>query len=107
MQSNYIATYYVLIHMAGDLAQAKHVCREFCLRVGLCVTITPTTYIYTGGEEEGFTVRLINYPRLPKEPDEILATARLLAGELRVRLCQHSHTIETPAVTEWVSHRED
>jgi hypothetical protein len=34
------------------------------------------------------------------------ATARLLAEELRVRLCQHSHTIETPAVTEWVSHRE-
>lgn len=28
------------IFMAGDLAQAKQVCREFCYEVGLCVHVS-------------------------------------------------------------------
>jgi hypothetical protein len=99
-------TFSVLIHMAGDLASAQAVCREFCFRVGLCVTVTPATYIYTGGEEEGFTVRLINYPRFPKEPSELLVTARALAELLRTRLFQHSYTIESPMGMEWSTSRE-
>jgi hypothetical protein len=106
MQTETAPSYYVLIHMAGDLAQAKQACREFVMR-GLCVTITSTTYIYTGGEEEGFTVRLINYPRFPKPEGDILATAYELANALRDRLYQHSYTIETPTVSEWSSTRVD
>lgn len=91
--------------MAGDLAAAKQVCREFCFAVGLCVHVEPLTYIYTGGEEEGFKVGLINYPRFPKTVDEIEVTASQLAELLMLRLCQHSYSIVGPEVTAWVSRR--
>lgn len=37
------------IFIAGDIEQAKQVCREYCYQIGLCVTIEPVAYIYTGG----------------------------------------------------------
>ena len=45
------------IYMAGDLAQAKQVCREYCFEVGMCVHVEPVDFIYTGGEETGFCFR--------------------------------------------------
>jgi hypothetical protein len=95
------------IWMAGDIAQAKQVCREFCRDVGLCVTVEAVDYIYTGGEETGFRVGLINYARFPKPGIEIQETAMKLASVLRERLCQQSFTIETGAQSIWVSHRPD
>jgi len=44
------------IFIAGDIATAKQACRSFCFDLGLCVTVEPITYIYTGGEEEGVRV---------------------------------------------------
>lgn len=98
-------TIQITIVMAGDIEQAKQVCREYCFEVGLCVTIDPTTYIYTGGEEQGFRVGLINYPRFPSSPDEILEKAKALADRLMHRLCQHSYSIITPTETLWFSRR--
>ena len=67
-----VDTYWVRIYMAGDLQIAKHICREFCM-VGLCINISETDYIYTMGEEIGFCVELINYPRFPAtEKDGII-----------------------------------
>ncbi|GAA4108518.1 hypothetical protein ACFFTN_01135 [Aminobacter aganoensis] len=93
------------IFIAGDLAHAKQVCREHCLAVGLCVTVEPVAYIYTGGEEAGVRVGLINYPRFPASPDELRDKARALAGLLMERLCQHSYSIVGPETTEWYSRR--
>ncbi len=93
------------IFIAGDLAQAKQVCREHCFAVGLCVTVEPVTYIYTGGEEAGVRVGLINYPRFPSSPDELGDKARALAALLMERLCQHSYSIVGPETTEWYSRR--
>lgn len=93
------------IFIAGDLDQAKQVCREHCFEVGLCVTVAPTTYIYTGGEEEGVRVGLINYPRFPTSHDELREKARALADRLMRRLCQHSYSIVGPDETEWFSRR--
>jgi hypothetical protein len=93
------------IFMAGDIAQAKQVCREYCFEIGLCVTIEPTTYIYTGGQEEGFRVGLINYPRFPASPEALRETAAFLAERLLDRLCQHSFSIVGPNETEWFSRR--
>ena len=98
-------TDYATIHIAGDYEQAKQVCREFTKREGQCVTVTPTTYIYTGGEEAGVTVRFVNYPRF-KDRD-LLGTARWLADELKTRLCQWSYLIETPTVTHWISDKPE
>jgi len=95
----------IQIYMAGDIAQAKQVCREYCFEVGLCVTIEPVDYIYTGGEEAGFRVGLINYPRFPATDDALLEKARGLADRLMRRLCQYPYSIVGAATTEWVSRR--
>jgi hypothetical protein len=93
------------IFMAGDIAQAKQVCREYCLAIGLCVTIEPVDYIYTGGEEAGFRIGLINYPRFPTDETALHQRATELADLLTKRLCQHSYSIVGPRETEWFSRR--
>lgn len=89
----------VKIWMAGNVADAERVCRHFCYEVSLCVTVTPTNYIYAGGEQSGFIVGLINYPRFPTDKANIDGTADLLAHMLAEELCQRSWTIETPTHT--------
>jgi hypothetical protein len=82
-------TYTATIYIAGDLAKIKDVCRAFCLR-GLCVTVTPTDFIFTGGSETGAIVGLINYPRFPSTLEEIKKKALLLAKELMSSCFQRS-----------------
>lgn len=94
------------IYMAGDIAQAKQVCREICFHVGLCVHIEPVDFIYTGGEEAGFKIGVLNYPRFPSEAAALRDKAINLAQTLRNRLCQHSYLIVGPDTTEWSSTRE-
>lgn len=98
-------TYQVRLYLSGPIEIAKQVCREECLREGLCVTIEPTTFIYTGGEEAGYVVGLINYPRFPVESVTIDIRARDLATKLLERTCQHSVLIVTPMVSEWITKR--
>ena len=100
-------THTIQIWMAGNVCQAKQVCRQYCLAIGLCVTVTPTEFVYTGGEETGFVVGLLNYPRFPTTPDELLSKARELAEKLRSHLCQHSYLIVSGDKTEWSSCRKD
>lgn len=94
------------IFMAGDLAEAKQVCRGYCFAVGLCVTVEPLTFIYTGGEEAGFRVGLINYPRFPATEDALHQRAMELADRLMKQLCQHSYSI-VGRETEWFSRRPE
>lgn len=99
-------SYSVKIWMAGNVADAEKVCRHFCWDVGLCVTVTPTNYIYTGGEQSGFVVGLINYPRFPALPNVIEETAERLAKALAEELCQKSWTIETHSQTYYYERAE-
>lgn len=101
------ASYPVSIFIAGNAWQAETSCLDYCDAVGFCVTVTETTYCYTGGELAGVIVGLINYPRFPKEPAEIWAHAETLAAKLRVDLKQESYTIQAPDKTVWFSHREE
>ena len=98
---------YARIHMAGDIEIAKQVCRVYCYEVGLCVTITPELFIYTGGEESGFVVGLLNFPRFPSKHEQVFGHAEILAARLRKALCQHSYLIEGPDTTVWVSCRDE
>ena len=93
------------IFMAGDISQAKEVCREHCFAVGLCVHIEPVDFIYTGGEEAGFKVGLINYPRFPIAEPELRQRALTLGHLLMERLFQHSFSVVGPSDTEWISRR--
>lgn len=102
-----VPTWYAKLYLAGDIATAKQVCREECMREGLCVTVEPCEYIYTGGQETGYCVGLINYPRFPSDAEKITARAKLLAELLMTRTCQWSALVMTPERTEWLTKRKD
>lgn len=89
------ASYKVVIWIAGDIYQIEAVCRKYCL-TGLCVTVTPTTFIYTGGAESGAAVGLINYARFPSDPESINGHAQSLARLLMSDCCQRSCSVTTP-----------
>lgn len=83
------------IFMAGCFETIKQACREFVYKEGLCVTVTPTTYIYTAGEEEGVIIGLINYPKFPTDHrDTLEAKAVRLAEFVMRRACQRNCTIQ-------------
>lgn len=98
-------TYTVDIYMAGDIAQAKQIIRKYCEK-GFCVHIYPADYIYTGGEESGFKIGIVNYPRFPASAVDLLAAAKELAELLIDGLFQHSALIISPANTIWITRRE-
>ena len=104
---NTVKTNWVKIFMAGEIDDAKKCCQKFCDDIGLCVTIEPTDYIYTGGSEIGFVVGLINYPRFPSTPSVLFIRAKQLA-DLLLQICgQDSFTIMTPEETYWYTTREN
>lgn len=102
-----VPTFWAKISISGPIEVAKQVLREECLRIGLCVTIDPTTFIYTGGEEAGYTVGLINYPRFPSSNEKITEIARQLAHKLMERTAQQSVLVMTPDTSEWFTIRPE
>ncbi len=100
-------TFTVRIYLSGPVDFAKTILRRECLQRGLCVTVTATLFVYKGGEESGYVVGLINYPRFPSTPVEIEATARELASILLAETYQHSALVETPITSFWMSARKD
>lgn len=98
-------SYPVSIFLGGSGKEATLWARGYCDDVGLCVTITETRYVYTGGLTFGVIVGLINYPRFPLPPHEIWAHAEALGALLCRGLNQESYTIQAPDKTEFFSHR--
>jgi hypothetical protein len=93
--NNIVASYPVSIFIAGDLGQIRGACRRACMQ-GLCVTVSPIEYIFTGGSESGAIIGLINYPRFPASETEIKNKAIDLAFRLMDDCCQRSCTLQTP-----------
>ena len=89
----------VRIWMAGDYDQAKQVCREYCSQVGACFALTKTDYVYSGGEECGFCIYLINYARFPTNQDELVLQGRAIGDLLLKRLNQGSYSLEEYGVS--------
>jgi len=100
-------SYPISIFIAGRAADIEDQCRTYCDEIGFCVTCTPTNFIYRNGEEEGYIVGLINYPRFPLTPDELWQHAETLAERLRIEADQDSYTIQAPDRTVFFSHREE
>lgn len=107
MRQKSVPTHRFDIYIAGDIEQARQVCRQYCFEIGLCVTVEPVSYIYTGGEEAGVRVGLINYPRFPTNLDALREQSVSLGMELMHKLCQHSFSIVGPDETSWFSRRPE
>lgn len=75
------------------------VCREYCDETGFCVSVTPTTFYYTNGNEKGAIVGIINYPRFPQSATELKIRAIYLAEELRKACDQYRVTVVMPDET--------
>lgn len=96
-------TFWLKIYSSGPIEQAKQILRADFQRDSLCVTIEPTQFVYKGGEETGFVIGLINYPRYPSRPQEITARGLDLARRLLEGLYQDHILIMTPEQTHWLS----
>ncbi len=102
-----LPSYTVAIFVGGDTWEAEQCCRIFCDEVGLCVTIEPVRYVYTGGAEAGVRVGLINYGRFPSDPDSIFARAEILGERLMGWCGQKSASIVATDRTIWLSRRNE
>lgn len=82
-----------------EIDEAKAVIQAYVDRVGLCVSVTQTEFIYTNGREHGIAVGFINYPRFPSTPEAIRELALELAETLRVSLGQFKVSVVFPDET--------
>ena len=80
--------------------------QDYCNEMGLCVTVTKTNYIFTGGSEEGYIIGLINYPRFPTKEWELKRIATNLGVYLIGRCNPNgSFTLQGDRMTEFWSNR--
>lgn len=107
MKTEFCPTYQIRLYLSGPIDVAKQALRADCLREGLCVTVEPTTFIYTGGEEAGYVVGLVNYPRFPSTAGALERRARRVMNVLLEATHQHSALMVTPNVSEWITKREE
>lgn len=106
MKTQIEPTRVIKLYLSGPIEQAKQIIREHCHANGLCVTIEPTLFIYTGGEEFGYVVGLLNYPRFPTDAEILDHKAQALAFKLLDGTFQHSVLVVTPERTFWHTTRE-
>lgn len=83
-----------VIHSIDEL---RAVCQAYCDKLGFCVTLTPTEYIYTKGGEPGAIVGIISYPRFPSDNGELRSRALELAELLRQKARQFKVSIVMPS----------
>lgn len=81
------------------IEECESVCQSYVDSIGLCVTVTPTKYIYTNGHEPGAIIGLIQYPRFPTEESQIQEYTLNLATLLLYRFNQYRVTINFPDET--------
>ncbi len=79
--------------------------QEYVDKLGLCVTITPTSFLYTKGNEVGFSIGLINYPRFPAFPQQIKEHALRIARLLLYVCKQYRVTVVCPDKTIMLSNK--
>lgn len=102
MKTKTVETLTVAIHMAGDIEDAKRALRRAVYEEGLCVTVAPETFIYTGGEEAGFSVGLVNYPCFPTTLTRLRRRALDLARLLIRECCQRTALVVDGKQTTWL-----
>lgn len=100
----YTATIYVGLREGYDgkftlRAQALAAIEHYVDTEGLGVSVTDTQFVYTGGDEPGLIVGLINYPRFPSTQEDIRGKALALARRLKEYCKQQRVSIVFPDET--------
>ena len=72
----------VRIYIAGPVAEIERALARHAAHVGMCVTVEPLRFVFSGGREDGARIGLINYPRFPASPEELEMKAMSLAWML-------------------------
>lgn len=94
------------VHRIEEVYEILH---EYCDTVGLCVTVTPTRFIYSrslsikDGYEDGCFIELINYPRFPSSKFDIVAQAIAITKIFLIKFKQERISIITSDQTYLVS----
>ena len=101
-----VKTWTAQIWVGGDIIQARQRLRELCFPKGLCATITPTEYMYAGGEEAGFVVGMIQYPPFPESEKALESKAIKVGKALAETSFQWSFSIVMPKKTLYFSRRK-
>lgn len=89
-----------------SLEEVLDICQEFVDEKKECVTITPTQFVYTQGNEPGVIVGFIMYPRFPRSEEEIENRAVELGKILLNKLRQNRLTITTPFKSIMLKNKE-
>jgi hypothetical protein len=84
------------IHSIGEV---WCVCQEFVNKVGFCVTVTPTQFLYMNGMEPGAIVGTINYPRFPSSRKNLKTKTLQLATNLMLEFKQCRVSVVFPDET--------
>lgn len=92
------------VFVAGSYQHAIEAVREFCLSTPLCVSVTPSDFVYVAGMESGVVCRVLNYPRFTHSSHDALeAKAMALCEHLIVRLHQRSGMVVGTKHSHWLS----
>jgi hypothetical protein len=86
-----------------SIERAKEIIQEWVDTYEDCVSFTETEFLYKNGNEKGFIVEFINYPRFPREPQEAFQRAKFLAQILTDELEQFRITFQDNKTVEMIS----
>ncbi len=86
--------------------EAETLIHNWVDKVGQCVTVTRTKYIYTKGGEPGLIIGFINYPRFTNTPQQITEKVFELAEILLKGYKQMNLTVVLPGMTHMISDLE-
>jgi len=101
IQEKECASQVIQICIAGDYADARRACRDWCSRNSRCVTVERADYVYSYGEESGVIVTFRAYPRFVPEPGELEELARDLLCSLMEKLYQRTALLCLPDRHIW------
>jgi len=77
-----------------NIDEVKDFLQRYTDRISLCLTVTPTTFIYKDGREDGVIIGLINYPRFPTTREKLKQTAEEIANMCKEEYKQNRVSIE-------------
>ena len=97
----------VVIYIAGEYSLAKHELVKICSSMGACFGIQPMEYIYSGGQELGLAITLINYARFSKEKTALDEFSFEVAKSLMIAMGQGSCSVITPNNSFFLTRRKE